>query len=259
MLIKSNSKTHDYTTDSSFLYGFGLYETFRTYKNKLVFLEKHYNRLVNSLKTLNLPIPVTYDRFYKICDKFNKNTAGTNLRFRLTISFNEKLKPHLTLRVRKLIIPSEHEYETGVNIQTATLIRPQAEHKHTSMFEQMQLWRTQPKNTYEFLIGSDNQLFEGTKTNFFAVKNNVLIQPTGPQLPGIMQNIVLELANKNDIEVQKAEINPQNLADFDELFLTNSIIGILPIGSINNIALGNKHKLTKKLQQLLQEEIKRLS
>lgn len=72
---------------------------------------------------------------------------------------------------------------------------------------------------------------EGTVTNLFAVRSGHLLTPdlSGAGLPGITRRRVLELAVGMGVPAVEAELHPEDLTGADELFLTNSVIGLWPV------------------------------
>lgn len=109
-------------------------------------------------------------------------------------------------------------------------------------------------------LGPDESFWEGSRTNLFLVVDDrrlerLLTEPiepdairlvtppiTGPIVPGIMRELVLEAASGLDLEVwQEGPITERDFANATEVFLTNSVRGIIPVahaGSQNWVAPG---------------------
>ena len=62
--------------------------------------------------------------------------------------------------------------------------------------------------------------------------------PKSATLPGVTRQIVLELAEQNGIETCIAAIDVNQLLEADEVFLTNSIMGVMPVCRIEKKAIG---------------------
>jgi len=75
------------------------------------------------------------------------------------------------------------------------------------------------------------RVIEGTVSNLFAVQSGVLLTPelAGAGLPGVTRRRILELANGLGVPAHETDLYPEDLQDMDELFLTNSVIGVWPI------------------------------
>ena len=102
------------------------------------------------------------------------------------------------------------------------------------------------------LMDTDGNLVEGTMSNVFIISDGVLMTPDLSQcgVAGIMRTLVLELAKQHGLDPYVAPVSLEALAQADEVFLTNSLIGIWPV-----IALGEKAwrkgGITMQLQELL--------
>ena len=81
----------------------------------------------------------------------------------------------------------------------------------------------------------DENLIEGSMTNIFFVKKDVLITPpiAGAGISGIMRSVVMEKAKLFFKKVLVRKINKKSIDDFDQMFVTNSVIKVLPVKSLN--------------------------
>jgi branched-chain amino acid aminotransferase len=102
-----------------------------------------------------------------------------------------------------------------------------------------------------------NYLQSGSISNVFVVKNSKLLTPPTPQemldptvrdampypksavLPGITRATIFELAREAKLEVNLTAIDVNTLLDADEIFLSNSIMQIMPVCRIERRAIGN--------------------
>jgi 4-amino-4-deoxychorismate lyase len=72
----------------------------------------------------------------------------------------------------------------------------------------------------------------GTMSNLFVVRDGRLLTPalTRCGVRGVMRDLVIEQARAAGIDVTEREIAREELAVADELFLTNALIGLWPVG-----------------------------
>jgi 4-amino-4-deoxychorismate lyase len=77
---------------------------------------------------------------------------------------------------------------------------------------------------------------EGTFTNIFFVKNSVIYTPSLEcgLLPGIIREKVINLANDLSIEIRINAYSAQDLLKADEIFITNSLMEIMPVSGLEN-------------------------
>ena len=93
----------------------------------------------------------------------------------------------------------------------------------------------------EAILVHDGHITEGAASNIFIVKDNVIYTAAKSEqiLPGITRDLVVELAQQNDIDCREMSITEQQLRDADEVWLTSSMKEILPIVEIDGIRVGN--------------------
>ncbi len=111
------------------------------------------------------------------------------------------------------------------------------------------------KRTYDALmLNEDGFLAEGSFSNVFLVKNEVLITPsieTGI-LSGITREIVIKVAKNSGLCVEERLVHPWEVLEADEVFLTHTSRGIVPVQSVQ----GFKFKVPGKLTGVIKEAFK---
>lgn len=108
----------------------------------------------------------------------------------------------------------------------------------------------------------------GCISNLFIVKDRRLMTPLArgeqtvndwpsPVLPGVTRACVVELAQADGMILEKLELTTSDLADADELFLTNSSWGILPVTQLQSRSIGDGQvgEITRHLIDRLEQTI----
>ena len=96
------------------------------------------------------------------------------------------------------------------------------------------------KNNWALLLDPDGFITEGTGDNFFIVKNNEIITPEGRNvLRGISRDYIFQLAKELNIPCRESNIEPYDVYNSDEAFMTGTPFCILPTTSLNEIRIGN--------------------
>ena len=77
--------------------------------------------------------------------------------------------------------------------------------------------------------------------NVFAVKGGTLVTPPieGGALPGVTRRCLLELAAARGIAVREAPVLPEDLGAADEAFLTNTVVGVAGLTSLEGRSIGS--------------------
>lgn len=91
------------------------------------------------------------------------------------------------------------------------------------------------------LLSPDGYLVDGTTSNFFWVRDGVVMTPSLDLggLPGITRQEVLDLAMAEGMPVEAGKYTPDSIFTADEAFCTNALIGVLPITAWNQRPIGS--------------------
>jgi len=259
-------------TDSGFLYGAGLFETMRSYNEVVFALKDHLDRLFFSARALS--IENTYDRKF-ITDAIYKVLRAnklTDARLRLTLTGGPMSKSDQQRRATLLITATKLQaypaefYKNGVLVVLCPFKQnpdePIYRHKTINYFSRMLgLNLAHQKRAAEALwFTVDNRLAEGCISNVFLVKDSALYTPPieTPVLAGVARKTVCQIALKNSIKLVEKDLYIDDLLAADEIFLTNVIMQIMPVSSVEKHTVGDGKvgSMTKKLMKYFDEFIK---
>lgn len=93
------------------------------------------------------------------------------------------------------------------------------------------------------LLSPAGELLEGAASNVFvAARDGALVTPPlgSDVLPGVTRAIVLQLARARGLVVREEPVHGEALAGIEEMFLTNSIQGVLPVRELSGRALRSR-------------------
>ena len=261
--------------DRGFMYGDGLFETMRSYEGAVFRMREHLDRLFDGLAIMKIKCP--HDRKY-LEDAVYKCLEANGLKesnIRITITRGESLtgsfsradlKPNIAIITRQLELP-KRAYERGLAVTIAALRQndqsPVARLK-TLNFLHYILARADAKEAGfddAILLNTRGNVAEGTTANVFMVKHRNLMTPSLDCgiLPGITRGVVLAVAAASGIKVKEGHFSQRDLTGADEVFLTNSVIELLPVVRIgkSRIGKGEPGELTKRIHGLYREEVAR--
>ena len=257
--------------DHGFLYGYGLFETVRAYDGRVFRLDSHLTRLRCSAESIGLTHSVLTTEEGKqslkaACLATLEANELKDARIRLTVSAGEGdmtpdthtcPEPTVLITARNLDPLPPEKYETGFKAAVSFLRRnsqsPLSRLKSTCYLENVLARTTARASGYDeaILLNEQGYLAEGSTTNIFVVSHGELITPSFESgvLPGITREVVLEIARSSTMRVVERLVHLNDLVEAQEAFVTNSILELMPLVSIegNPIGTGKPSKLTKDL------------
>ncbi|MGJ5641400.1 aminotransferase class IV [Formosa sp. S-31] len=265
-LLSSNNR--------GFAYGDALFETIKTSYGKILFWEDHYFRLMASMRILRMEIPMYFTM--EFLEEQIKNTLEANnlkdasARIKLTVFRNEGgLYLPETNDVSYLISSkkldndfytiSEDTYEVDLfkdyYAAPGLLSTLKTNNKALHVVGSIYAKENQLQNC--LILNTDKHVIEALNGNLFLVKGTTI--KTAPLTDGCLKGVLrlqlLELIKDlPEYTLEEASISPFELQKADELFITNTIVGIQPISKYRKKSFANE--VSKALLQKLNVKIR---
>jgi branched-chain amino acid aminotransferase len=252
--------------DHGFLYGYGLFETMRSYGGSIFRLDCHLARLHHAAETLDIASKLTTFDLEKACYDVLKANNLAEARIRLTVSAGEgDITPtpdacsSITVFIvaRKLVPLPPENYERGYAAVLSSWRRnsqsPLSRFKSTCYLENVLSRREAVTAGADeaLLLNEKGFVSEGSSANIFTAGGGMLVTPSTESgaLPGITREAVLELAQSIGIMPVVRQVELGELFRADEAFLTNSILEIMPLTRLDDkpIGSGRPGPLTQRL------------
>ena len=260
--------------DHGFLYGDGVYETIRSYGNRISMRDQHVARLFRSAEAIGLTIPIPMKNWPDLLhESMVRNDVGNVQRdayLRITISrgvgdigLDPSLcpSPTVVIMAKPLTPPAPSLYENGVALIVASTKRnlPSAlspQIKATNFLNNILAKREAiAAGVFDSIfLNWEHHLTECTVSNLFFVTDGCLRTPAVEcgLLDGITRTIVMQLARELRIPIEEGRFTPDQLYQANECFLTNTSMEIMPVASVDHrpIGEGKPGPLTRKLREL---------
>ena len=232
--------------DYGVLYGMGLFETIRVTSGKPRIMELHLSRLFASARELGLAMVFEKEQIAIFLNRTaEKNNMGEGA-LRLTITGGGSIgEPGLFITGRPLSYRQE-QVQNGIRVGFSTIKRnqysPLVKHKTLNYFENILAKREAQAAGWDegFMINTSGMLAEGAVSNIFIVDRGKVITPDleSGLLPGITRQRVIELCAAVCIDVEEREVNPVELTMAGECFITNSLMGVMPVTRLEGTKIG---------------------
>lgn len=245
--IKRNNDVLISPFDHGFLYGVGVFETFRTYEGKVFLLEEHVNRLNAALRALNIDLHVTGREVENIVARLDEANGWANSYIRFNVSAGEGeiglqttpyKQPNVIVFQKPLQPAGKISEKSGIWLETRRTrpegaFRLKSHHYLNNIFGKREVGND--PLTEGLFLTEDGFVAEGVVSNLFWVKGKTVYTPsldTGI-LNGVTRLFVIELARSAGFHVNEGLFTPAEAEAADEVFVTNSIQEIVPLSSLN--------------------------
>lgn len=254
--------------DHGYLYGMGLFETFRVYDGHPFLLDDHLERLNISLKVLNMKVSYSREEILEALRQLLAINNLTDAYIRLNVSAgvgeiglqpDPYLQPNLIIFAMPLPPSMNRQEKSAVilNLNRNTpegLERLKSHHYLNNILAKREI-AGMPDCEGVFLT-KEKYLAEGIVSNLFWVKGKVLYTPaieTGI-LNGITRQFIMKLAHGNEVTVEEGFYRVEEAKRADEIFITNSIQEIVPISFFDGCRMpGMNGNFVKDLQKQYKE------
>lgn len=250
--------------DRGLHYGDGVFETIAVKFGIAELLDEHINRLIKSCERLQLA-DVDFLKIKRDINHKVENIEKGIIKLIVTRGCGGRgyAIPEQTLTNYMILqYPwpdySPEMWDKGIAIKRCNLILGKqpvlAGIKHLNRLENV-IARMELKDT-EFqegiLCDSEQNVIEATSSNIFIVTKNKIITPKLDNcgVSGVMRDRVIKKSQEIHFTISIQDIPYKVLLDADEIFLTNSIIGIWPVTKFNERIYSNL-PVTRKLMSLL--------
>jgi len=242
--------------DHGLLYGDGLFEGMRIAAGRVFRLDDHLRRFASGARAIGLELPQSVEAIRAIvldtARAFGRPDAYVRLVATrgvgaLGVDPTTCEKPSLFCIVTSLVLYPEEKRVHGIDCVTASVRRPAPDALDPQVKSLNYLNSVLAKREAR-LRGADEALIlngrglvaEAAVANVFAVERGVLLTPpvSDGALPGITRRSVLEIAGELGIAVQERSLGRFDLIAADEVFLTGSGAGIVPVATLDGQPIG---------------------
>ncbi|PZE19232.1 aminodeoxychorismate lyase [Paenibacillus xerothermodurans] len=291
MIINVNGKLIDEDKavvsvyDHGFLYGIGLFETFRTYNGLPFLLDEHMIRITAGCQQLGIGYTADRGEWLRIIKQLLDINGLSDAYIRFTVTAGTDIlglpgeqysQPNVIVYIKHLPPRDEDLYLAGKPLQLLRLPRNTPEgagrlkslHYLNNILANRELsqypWAAQAEGLFTDAQGF---LAEGIVSNLFFCEDGRVCTPALDNgiLPGVTRALVLRLAAQAGIAAEEGWYTWADLICADEVFITNSVQEIIPISTLYNtvgmsqlIGAGKAGELTRHLIQMYREHIEYL-
>lgn len=244
------------TQDRLALFGYGLFETLFITEHGPLFPALHWQRMNNGAKFLGLTLP-TEEKWLAQIQEFIKKTlsiAPYALRVTLSGGAPQANLPSQLLFHQRIIPYTSAQSALGICLHLLPNPRnelsPLTTIKSTNYLENILAKEVATRKGAEegLWLNTKGFISEGTMSNLFFIKDGTLFTPSLSSgcLPGTRRQLILDLALTLQIRTEEGLYRLSNLLLADEIFMTNALMGIMPVRQINDVSFSIQSSTSTK-------------
>ena len=260
--------------DQGFLYGDGIFESFRSIGDQLYQFDQHYARLLQSAEALNYPVLYSQQELEEILLELRKRNNLNDAYYRITITrgrgeigFQRDITNDLTCLVvgREFQGFEQRYYQQGIELRVAQTRRnaPEAISPKIKSISNLNslLGKLEAKAAGAFeviMLNNKEQICEGASSNIFWTKDQWVFTPDASTglLQGVTRSTIIRLCEEQlNLRVISGEFKLQDLKFSDEVFITSTSLEVMPVVKVDDFTINQgqvgsiAHQLRKKLHQ----------
>ncbi len=262
--------------DQGFLYGDGIFESFRSIGKNLYQFPHHYQRLLQSAEALSYPITFTQEKLEAILLELRERNDLNNAYYRITITrgkgqigFQSNLDNNLTCLVltREFQGLDDSYYQEGIELQVAQTRRnaPEAINPKIKSISNLNslLGKLEAKAAGAFeviMLNNKEHICEGSASNIFWTRGQWVFTPGASTglLEGVTRSTIMRLCeNKLNLRVITGEFKLQDLQFSDEVFITSTSLEVIPVVKVDGFTInqGTVGSVARQLREELHRDM----
>ncbi|MEA3544928.1 MAG: aminotransferase class IV [Thermodesulfobacteriota bacterium] len=265
--------------DQGFLYGDGIFESFRSIGKNLYQFPSHYQRLLQSAAALSYPVTFTQQKLEAILLELHEHNGLNHAYYRIMITrgegqigFNRNLDNNLTCLVigREFQGFEESCYQEGIELQVAQTRRnaPEAINPKIKSISNLNslLGKLEAKAAGAFeviMLNNKDHICEGSASNIFWTRGQWVFTPGASTglLEGVTRSTIMRLCEeKLNLRVITGEFKLQDLQFSDEVFITSTSLEVIPVVKVDGFTInqGQVGSIARRLREELHRDMGKL-
>lgn len=216
--------------DRAVIHGVGLFETLRTYLGRPLLWPRHQARLVRSARELGLPLDLAQLPDTDAMSELVRR-AGDDVVIRVTLAGTAGGRSLVWMTGRLVPdLPGDRGVRAMAHFGWSA--GPLARYKTLNYWPYLMAFERARRLGADEAILVGPPVFEGSRTNLLVVRGGLVTAPPTGCLPGVMSSLMLSIADGDEHPVLRPRIEWEDLLAADEIILTNSVWGMLPVSEL---------------------------
>ncbi len=251
--------------DRGFVFADGIYEVIRVFGGKPFELDRHLDRLERSAAAIRLTLEPSAEEIGRIAEDLLIRERADEASIYVQVTRGEAPRSHAIpksstpttlVAIRPPLAPAAELLKNGgaaITVQDDRWAR--CDVKVIGLTANvLARSRAVDAGAFEAIFVRDGYVTDAASCNVFAIFGaTVMTAPcTNYILWGITREVVLELAREDGIDVSETSFRADELREADEIFVTGTSSGIVPVVTLDGAAVGSGRvgPVTRRLMEL---------
>ena len=265
MIPESEARVSIY--DSALMFGDTIFEMTRSFNKRHFKLREHLERLERSARYIDMPFPLSVDELIAAVDlvtEANEKHIGDTDEHRIMVNITRGLLPIYASSgvdvapgpnviianypLRWTVQSIGNLFDEGINVAIpsqraipARLLEPKLKNRSRIHYlkANLEIGKMKGNNNWALLLDEEGFVTEGIGSNFFIVKDNTILPPEPRNiLRGVSRQYIFELAQQLNIPIVEKNLEPYDVLNADEAFMTATPFCMLPVTSFEDKSIG---------------------
>lgn len=239
--------------DHAVLYGDGLFDTVVAHQGAIFKLAEHLDRCYRGMRVLRLDLPVPRDTLVEWIQAATDACRSEYVYTKWIVTRGSNGTPLMDPRgCRPNVVVLARPYPrrdygegAGVALKTVAIRRPPsivADARIKSLnYLNLVLAKLEAQSAgadEALLLDTDGHVCEAPGFNVFAIRGDQLATPRSCVLAGVTRAVVLAMAGEHGLSPAVTDLELYDLYTADEVFLTSTAGGVLPVSTVDGIGIG---------------------
>lgn len=248
----------------SLFYGEGVFETFRYIKKPPILLDKHFDRMERGANLLKIKFPKREylselihnavkeskisDAYVKIC-----LLSGGN-----TVFYEASDSSQVLLIIKQYVFP-KRSFSLKVSNYPKNSGSSVIKIKSTSYLENVLARREAVDSGFDeaLFLNEGDEITECSSSNIFWFRKGAIFTPSEScgLLRGTTRALLLQLLSDNNMSILEGKFSLNDIRDSDFIFMTNSLIGAVPVSELEGVSYDTENPVFLKLRGLITKSL----
>ena len=225
--------------------GYGIFDFFKIRHRNNPWIEWYIERLYNSLSMARLTIPYDKNDLLGLLDQMLTHNGLDDAYLKVIVTAGDSSNGYTRDQKDNMMIFAMPIPPSDINSESTSVLITDEYRRDIPLVKTTNYMRScilqsemKAAGAVDVLYHQDGEISEASRSNIFVIKDGKVSTPDRHILRGITRRRVLSVKAKG-IKIQERNITLEETMSAEEIFITSSTKGIMPITAIDGVQIGS--------------------